>query len=134
MEKGRFPEPGRRLLCGSQFSRFTPAPDTSPDSQATSSHLATVQLDSPHPEAEEMKPILVTLNYVQSDTDTPTPPATRELQVGCIRTTQPSLKKVTTALAPSPHWPGPPCSCLSLALCRIFAADMGGESLVRVEK
>ncbi|KAL1777360.1 cilia-and flagella-associated protein 74 isoform X1 [Sigmodon hispidus] len=44
-------------------------------------------------EAEEMKPILVTLNYVQFDTDMPTPPATRELQVGCIRTTQPSPRK-----------------------------------------
>ncbi|XP_060140144.1 cilia- and flagella-associated protein 74 isoform X1 [Globicephala melas] len=44
-------------------------------------------------EAEELKPILVTLAYVQLDTDTPAPPATRELQVGCIRTTQPSPKK-----------------------------------------
>nr|XP_048272770.1 cilia- and flagella-associated protein 74 isoform X3 [Myodes glareolus] len=48
---------------------------------------------SPSPEAEEIKPILVTLNYVQFDTDTPIPPATRELQVGCIRTTQPSPRK-----------------------------------------
>lgn len=44
-------------------------------------------------EAEELKPILVTLNYVQLDTDTPAPPATRELQVGCIRTTQLTPKK-----------------------------------------
>ncbi|XP_031235605.1 cilia- and flagella-associated protein 74 isoform X4 [Mastomys coucha] len=44
-------------------------------------------------EAEEIKPILVTLNYVQFDTDTTTSPATRELQVGCIRTTQPSPRK-----------------------------------------
>uniref|UniRef100_A0A8D1SZ79 Cilia and flagella associated protein 74 n=1 Tax=Sus scrofa TaxID=9823 RepID=A0A8D1SZ79_PIG len=44
-------------------------------------------------EAEELKPILVTLAYVQQDTDTPAPPATRELQVGCIRTTQLSPKK-----------------------------------------
>nr|XP_021511218.1 cilia- and flagella-associated protein 74 isoform X1 [Meriones unguiculatus] len=51
-------------------------------------------LDPEHrEEAEEMKPILVTLNYVQFDTDTPATPATRELQVGCIRTTQPSLRK-----------------------------------------
>ncbi|MBZ3882441.1 Cilia- and flagella-associated protein 74 [Sciurus carolinensis] len=44
-------------------------------------------------EAEELKPILVTLDYVQFDADTPAPPATRELQVGCIRTTQLSPKK-----------------------------------------
>ncbi|XP_047729020.1 cilia- and flagella-associated protein 74 isoform X3 [Prionailurus viverrinus] len=44
-------------------------------------------------EAEELKPILVTLDYVQLDTDMPAPPATRELQVGCIRTTQLSPKK-----------------------------------------
>ncbi|XP_051027663.1 cilia- and flagella-associated protein 74 [Acomys russatus] len=51
-------------------------------------------LDPEHrEEAEEMKPILVTMNYVQFDTDAPTPPATRELQVGCIRTTQPSPRK-----------------------------------------
>lgn len=51
-------------------------------------------LDTEHREdAEEIKPILVTLNYVQFDTDTPIPPATRELQVGCIRTTQPSPRK-----------------------------------------
>ncbi|XP_068397247.1 cilia- and flagella-associated protein 74 [Eschrichtius robustus] len=47
----------------------------------------------PSPEAEELKPILVTLDYVQLGTDTPAPPATRELQVGCIRTTQLSPKK-----------------------------------------
>ncbi|XP_057414025.1 cilia- and flagella-associated protein 74 [Balaenoptera acutorostrata] len=44
-------------------------------------------------EAEELKPILLTLDYVQLGTDTPAPPATRELQVGCIRTTQLSPKK-----------------------------------------
>ncbi|XP_039732827.1 cilia- and flagella-associated protein 74 [Pteropus medius] len=44
-------------------------------------------------EMEELKPILVTLDYLQLDTDTPAPPATRELQVGCIRTTQLSTKK-----------------------------------------
>uniref|UniRef100_A0A2K5ZD68 Cilia- and flagella-associated protein 74 n=1 Tax=Mandrillus leucophaeus TaxID=9568 RepID=A0A2K5ZD68_MANLE len=44
-------------------------------------------------EAEELRPILVTLDYIQFDTDMPAPPATRELQVGCIRTTQPSPKK-----------------------------------------
>ncbi|XP_060055865.1 cilia- and flagella-associated protein 74 isoform X2 [Erinaceus europaeus] len=44
-------------------------------------------------EAEELKPILVTLDYVQFDGDMPAPPATRELQVGCIRTTQSSPKK-----------------------------------------
>uniref|UniRef100_A0A2K6LZ10 Cilia and flagella associated protein 74 n=1 Tax=Rhinopithecus bieti TaxID=61621 RepID=A0A2K6LZ10_RHIBE len=44
-------------------------------------------------EAEELRPILVALDYIQFDTDTPAPPATRELQVGCIRTTQPSPKK-----------------------------------------
>ncbi|KAF5924749.1 hypothetical protein HPG69_016714 [Diceros bicornis minor] len=47
----------------------------------------------PSPEGEELKPILVTLDYLQLDTDTPAPPATRELQVGCIRTTQLSPKK-----------------------------------------
>lgn len=57
----------------------------------------------PSPEAEELKPILVTLDYVQLDPDTQAPPATRELQVGCIRTTQLSAKKVTTAL-PWPPW------------------------------
>lgn len=40
----------------------------------------------------------MTLDYIQLDTDTPAPPATRELQVGCIRTTQLSPKKVTRAL------------------------------------
>ncbi|XP_042557932.1 cilia- and flagella-associated protein 74 [Dipodomys spectabilis] len=44
-------------------------------------------------ESDELKPILVTLDYVQLDMDTPAPPATRELHVGCIRTTQPSAKK-----------------------------------------
>lgn len=64
----------------------------------------------PSSEAEELKPILVTLAYVQQDTDTPAPPATRELQVGCIRTTQLSPKKVGTSLAglapPYPPLPG----------------------------
>ncbi|XP_047580297.1 cilia- and flagella-associated protein 74 [Lutra lutra] len=45
-------------------------------------------------ETEELKPILVTLDYIQLDTDTPPPPATRELQVGCIRTSQVSPKKM----------------------------------------
>ncbi|XP_033623378.1 cilia- and flagella-associated protein 74 isoform X5 [Fukomys damarensis] len=44
-------------------------------------------------EAEELKPVLLTLNYIQLNTDQPAPPAARELRVGCIRTTQPSLKK-----------------------------------------
>ncbi|EFB20675.1 hypothetical protein PANDA_013764, partial [Ailuropoda melanoleuca] len=44
-------------------------------------------------EAEGPKPILVTLDYIQFDTDKPAPPATRKLQVGCIRTTQLSPKK-----------------------------------------
>ncbi|XP_006044726.1 cilia- and flagella-associated protein 74 isoform X1 [Bubalus bubalis] len=44
-------------------------------------------------EAEELKPILVTLDYAQLDPETQAPPATRELQVGCIRTTQLSTKK-----------------------------------------
>ncbi|XP_036034932.1 cilia- and flagella-associated protein 74 isoform X8 [Onychomys torridus] len=59
---------------------------------------------SPPPEAEEMKPILVTLNYVQFDTDIPTPPATRELQVGCIRTTQPSPRKTVEFSLDSIPW------------------------------
>ncbi|XP_070367411.1 cilia- and flagella-associated protein 74 isoform X7 [Equus asinus] len=51
-------------------------------------------LDSEHrEEAEELKPILVTLEYLQLDVDMPAPPATRELHVGCIRTTQLSPKK-----------------------------------------
>ncbi|XP_052571469.1 cilia- and flagella-associated protein 74 isoform X5 [Peromyscus californicus insignis] len=66
---------------------------------------------SPPPEAEEMKPILVTLNYVQFDTDMPTPPATRELQVGCIRTTQPSPRKVTLGSADSNCDPSDQCRC-----------------------
>lgn len=53
----------------------------------------------------------MTLNYVQLDADTPAPPATRELQVGCIRTTQLTQKKVTRTL-PRHAWaagdpPGP---------------------------
>ncbi|XP_006871837.1 PREDICTED: uncharacterized protein C1orf222-like [Chrysochloris asiatica] len=48
---------------------------------------------SPSAEAEEVKSILVTLEYLQLETDIPAPPATRELQVGCIRTSQLSLKK-----------------------------------------
>nr|XP_035163285.1 cilia- and flagella-associated protein 74 isoform X2 [Callithrix jacchus]XP_054114669.1 cilia- and flagella-associated protein 74 isoform X2 [Callithrix jacchus]XP_054114670.1 cilia- and flagella-associated protein 74 isoform X2 [Callithrix jacchus] len=52
------------------------------------------------PEAEELRPILVTLDYMQFDTDTQAPPATRELQVGCIRTSQLSPKKPTGAHAP----------------------------------
>ncbi|XP_058516983.1 cilia- and flagella-associated protein 74 [Ochotona princeps] len=44
-------------------------------------------------DTEELKHILLTLNYVQLDTGSATPPATRELQVGCIRTTQLSPKK-----------------------------------------
>ncbi|XP_049733600.1 cilia- and flagella-associated protein 74 isoform X4 [Elephas maximus indicus] len=51
-------------------------------------------LDPEHrEETEELKSILVTLEYLQLDTNTPAPPATRELQVGCIRTSQLSLKK-----------------------------------------
>nr|KAF6294231.1 cilia and flagella associated protein 74 [Pipistrellus kuhlii] len=57
--------------------------------------LTTIPSSSPErrEEPEELKPILVTLDYLQLDTDTPPPPATRELQVGCIRTTQLSAKK-----------------------------------------
>ncbi|XP_077009564.1 cilia- and flagella-associated protein 74-like isoform X3 [Tamandua tetradactyla] len=44
-------------------------------------------------EVEEPRPILVTLDYVQLDTDMPAPPAIRELHVGCIRSTQLSPKK-----------------------------------------
>ncbi|XP_040314659.1 cilia- and flagella-associated protein 74 isoform X2 [Herpailurus yagouaroundi] len=44
-------------------------------------------------EAGEPKPILVTLDYIRLDTDMPAPPATRELRVGCIRTTRLSPKK-----------------------------------------
>uniref|UniRef100_G3SRH0 CFA74 protein n=1 Tax=Loxodonta africana TaxID=9785 RepID=G3SRH0_LOXAF len=51
-------------------------------------------LDPEHrEETEELKSILVTLEYLQLDTNMPAPPATRELQVGCIRTSQLSLKK-----------------------------------------
>ncbi|XP_049630515.1 cilia- and flagella-associated protein 74, partial [Suncus etruscus] len=45
-------------------------------------------------EAEELKGILVTLDYIQLDEDTPALPATRELLVGCIRSSQPTSKKV----------------------------------------
>ncbi|XP_047406288.1 cilia- and flagella-associated protein 74 isoform X3 [Sciurus carolinensis] len=55
-------------------------------------------------EAEELKPILVTLDYVQFDADTPAPPATRELQVGCIRTTQLSPKKMAEFSMDSVTW------------------------------
>lgn len=55
----------------------------------------------------------MTLDYIQLDTDTPAPPATRELHVGCIRTTQLSPKKVTTALPlPTLYFCSP--SCLAL--------------------
>ncbi|XP_055984311.1 cilia- and flagella-associated protein 74 [Sorex fumeus] len=49
---------------------------------------------APHLEGEELKGILVTLDYIQLDEDTPASPATRELQVGCIRSNQPTSKKV----------------------------------------
>lgn len=74
------------------------------------SHTPNPHPGLPSPETEELKPILVTLDYLQLDTDTPAPPATRELQVGCIRTTQLSPKKVTTALAQ----PGQPQPCPAL--------------------
>ncbi|XP_062049239.1 LOW QUALITY PROTEIN: cilia- and flagella-associated protein 74 [Lepus europaeus] len=48
----------------------------------------------PCADTEELKHLLVTLDYVQYDTDSSAPPATRELQVGCIRTTQLSPKKM----------------------------------------
>ncbi|KAM9686039.1 LOW QUALITY PROTEIN: cilia- and flagella-associated protein 74 [Trichechus inunguis] len=51
------------------------------------------QAHPPSSEAEKLKSILVTLEYLQLDTNTPAPPATRELQVGCIRTSQLSPKK-----------------------------------------
>uniref|UniRef100_A0A4X2MBJ8 Cilia and flagella associated protein 74 n=1 Tax=Vombatus ursinus TaxID=29139 RepID=A0A4X2MBJ8_VOMUR len=41
--------------------------------------------------AEEMKAIILTLEYIQMDSAST--PATRELQIGCIRTSQPTLKK-----------------------------------------
>lgn len=90
---------------GCQLSGFTPSTSLVPpwtNSPSLAGHtlpLDTFQLDSPSPEAEEIKPILVTFNYVQFDTDTASSPATRELQVGCIRTTQPSPRKVITTLA-----------------------------------
>nr|XP_045006636.1 cilia- and flagella-associated protein 74 [Jaculus jaculus] len=55
-------------------------------------------------EAEELKPVLVTLNYVQFDTDVSAVPATRELQVGCIRTTQPTQKKTVEFSLDSIPW------------------------------
>ncbi|VTJ66983.1 Hypothetical predicted protein [Marmota monax] len=65
----------------------------------------TSALDPEHREdVEELKPILLTLDYVQFDTDTPAPPATRELQVGCIRTTQPSPKKMVEFSLDSVPW------------------------------
>lgn len=71
-----------------------------PNSPACPSHgLCSAGVHRPlSAEAEELKPILLTLNYVQLDADQQGPPATRELQVGCIRTTQPSPKKVMVAL------------------------------------
>ncbi|XP_077881156.1 cilia- and flagella-associated protein 74 isoform X2 [Ictidomys tridecemlineatus] len=65
----------------------------------------TSALDPEHREdVEELKPILLTLDYVQFDADTPAPPATRELQVGCIRTTQPSPKKMVEFSLDSVPW------------------------------
>ncbi|XP_048205954.1 cilia- and flagella-associated protein 74 [Perognathus longimembris pacificus] len=55
-------------------------------------------------EAEDLKPILVTLDYVQLDIDAPAPPATRELHVGCIRTTQPAAKKTGEFTLDSLTW------------------------------
>ncbi|XP_072464667.1 cilia- and flagella-associated protein 74 isoform X1 [Notamacropus eugenii] len=42
-------------------------------------------------DAEEMKAIILTLEYIQMDSAST--PATRELQIGCIRTSQPTQKK-----------------------------------------
>ncbi|XP_072676155.1 cilia- and flagella-associated protein 74 isoform X2 [Canis lupus baileyi] len=75
-------------------------------------------------EAEELKPILVTLDYIQLDTDTPAPPATRELQVGCIRTTQLSPKKLPDLLLPgSCAWPASPTSSSSVPQSVEFSLD-----------
>ncbi|KAM5248741.1 LOW QUALITY PROTEIN: cilia- and flagella-associated protein 74 [Ctenodactylus gundi] len=62
-------------------------------------------------EAEELRPILVTLDCIQFDPYSPAPPATRELQVGCIRSTQQPLKKVSPLAASQPFPPGQPQSC-----------------------
>ncbi|XP_008582098.1 PREDICTED: uncharacterized protein KIAA1751 [Galeopterus variegatus] len=85
-EHGMFVEGGDPLDVPVESLAVTPAVDS--EHREASSRPAPLS-----PEAEEMKPILVTLDYVQFDTDTPAPPATRELRVGCIRTTQLSPKK-----------------------------------------
>lgn len=82
----RVPPPAGGLLHGGGLPPLPASPGL---------HPLRPQPAPPSPEPEELRPILVTLDYLQLDTDTPPPPATRELQVGCIRTTQLSAKKVT---------------------------------------
>ncbi|XP_040314661.1 cilia- and flagella-associated protein 74 isoform X3 [Herpailurus yagouaroundi] len=78
-------------------------------------------------EAGEPKPILVTLDYIRLDTDMPAPPATRELRVGCIRTTRLSPKKVTRSTRPlcSVPCPGPSSSAWTAPhLCSTRASPL----------
>lgn len=115
---GAFPAHRGAGLCSPETAREpAPPPSLTPSSCPLAppptpphSHTPNPHPGLPSPETEELKPILVTLDYLQLDTDTPAPPATRELQVGCIRTTQLSPKKVTTALAQ----PGQPQPCPAL--------------------
>lgn len=115
---GAFPAHRGAGLCSPETARGpAPLPSLTPRSCTLAppltpphSHTPNPHPGLPSPETEELKPILVTLDYLQLDTDTPAPPATRELQVGCIRTTQLSPKKVTTALAQ----PGQPQPCPAL--------------------
>ncbi|XP_074074808.1 cilia- and flagella-associated protein 74 [Macrotis lagotis] len=56
--------------------------------------ISTVREEERKEETEEIKPIILTLEYIQVDnSSTPANPVTRELQIGCIRTSQPSSKK-----------------------------------------
>ncbi|XP_043851370.1 cilia- and flagella-associated protein 74 [Dromiciops gliroides] len=53
--------------------------------------IASSTVDERWEDSEEIKSIILTLEYIQLDSAST--PATRELQVGCIRTSQPTLKK-----------------------------------------
>ncbi|XP_027711280.1 cilia- and flagella-associated protein 74 isoform X2 [Vombatus ursinus] len=53
--------------------------------------ISSVREEERREDAEEMKAIILTLEYIQMDSAST--PATRELQIGCIRTSQPTLKK-----------------------------------------
>ncbi|XP_020831607.1 cilia- and flagella-associated protein 74 isoform X2 [Phascolarctos cinereus] len=53
--------------------------------------ISSVSEEERREDAEETKAIILTLEYIQMDSAST--PATRELRIGCIRTSQPTLKK-----------------------------------------